>query len=147
MKLFGFILFSISLVIAPAKWGTDFTQAKKSASENNKFLLLNFSGSDWCGPCIQLKKEIFDSDVFNTYASQNFELVNADFPRQKKNKLSPELTQQNDSLASIYNPNGEFPLTILFNPKGKIIKEWEGFPGVSSQEFVNQIKIIVDANH
>jgi hypothetical protein len=95
---------------------------------------------------MQLKTEIFDTEAFHAYASENLELVKADFPRLKKNKLSKELAQQNDSLAAIYNPNGKFPYTILMQSNGKVMKVWEGFPGVSPQEFVNQIKSVVDAS-
>ena len=128
-------------------WKTDFRQAKAEALQNHKVILLNFSGSDWCAPCMQLKSEIFDTEVFNAYAAENLELVNADFPRLKKNKLSMDLAQQNDSLAAIYNPNGKFPYTVLMQSSGKVMKVWEGFPGISPQEFVNQIKSVVDANH
>ena len=147
MKLLGFILFTCGLFMPPAQWMTDFKQAKTEASQNNQVILLNFSGSDWCNPCMRLKNEIFDTGVFDAYASQNLKLVNADFPRNKKNKLSPELTQQNDSLASVYNSDGKFPYTILLNANGKVLKVWDGFPKVSPEEFVNQVKTVVDAGH
>ena len=95
---------------------------------------------------MQLKTEIFDAEVFRDFASRNLELVNADFPRLKKNKLSPELAMQNDSLAAQYNPGGKFPFTILILGNGKVVKAWTGNPGQSPQEFVNQIKSAVDAN-
>src|SRR5258705_691249 len=84
-------------------WQTDCEKAKVEAKAENKLILLNFSGSDWCGPCIRLKKDIFDSETFMKYADENLVLVNADFPRLKKNMLSKELQKQNESLADTYN--------------------------------------------
>lgn len=78
--LFAGILLSSSLV----GWGTDFENAKKRASEEHKLILLNFSGSDWCGPCIKLHDEIFESATFKSFADGNLILINADFPRLKK---------------------------------------------------------------
>jgi len=65
-------------------WQTDFNKAKEDASKQNKAILISFSGSDWCGPCIRMEKEIFESDVFTNYATNNLVLVKADFPREKK---------------------------------------------------------------
>ena len=146
MKLFGLILFAFGMMMPGSPWTTDFRQATYEAREKSKVILLNFSGSDWCIPCMRLKKEIFETDVFDTYAVGNLELVNADFPRNKKNKLSPRLSQQNDSLASVYNKEGKFPYTVLLDANGKVLKVWDGYSKVSPEEFVNQVKNIVDAS-
>ena len=69
-------------------WQTDIVKAEQSAKEEHKFIILNFSGSDWCGPCIRLHKEIFDSEIFSKYAADHLVLLNADFPRSNKNQLS-----------------------------------------------------------
>ena len=82
-----------------AEWLTDFEQAKKLATEKNECILLNFSGSDWCGPCIRMKKEIFESTDFKSFADEHLVLVNADFPRGKKRQLSKITEKQNESLA------------------------------------------------
>src|SRR6478609_4759445 len=103
-------------------WQTDFEKAKAQAKSENKVMLLNFSGSDWCGPCIRLKKDIFDSETFIKYADENLVLVNADFPRLKKNILSKQQQKQNESLADTYNSSGAFPLTLLLNADGRILK-------------------------
>ena len=68
-------------------WLTDFEEARAIANKENKFILINFSGSDWCAPCIRLEKEIFETDLFLSYAKEQLVLVKADFPRLKKNKL------------------------------------------------------------
>ena len=121
-------------------WQTDFEKAKAQAKSENKLILLNFSGSDWCGPCIRLKKDIFESATFVNYSDENLVLVNADFPRLKKNMLSKELQKQNEALADTYNSNGAFPLTLLLDAEGKVLKKWEGLPAMSPEEFTNDIK-------
>ena len=113
--------------------------------KTHRLIVLNFSGSDWCGPCIRMRKEIFEADAFQDYAEQKLVLVNADFPRLKKNQLSKEQTKLNESLADKYNPEGKFPLTILFDDTGKVLKQWEGCPNESPEKFVTEINVFVDA--
>ena len=84
MKFIFFVL--IGLITPPAIWSGNFNETAKIAKESNKLILINFSGSDWCGPCIRLKNEIFATEVFEKFASEKLLLVRADFPRQKKNK-------------------------------------------------------------
>lgn len=115
------------LTFSTAEWTTDFTKAKTEASAKNKYILLNFSGSDWCGPCMKLKKEVLDSEDFLKFADDKLVLVRADFPRKKKNQLSPEQTKQNEALAEKYNNEGKFPLTVLVNADGKVVKSWDGY--------------------
>ncbi len=145
MKFLMLILFT-PLLILPKKWFINFTDAKKTAVEKHQIILLNFSGSDWCGPCIRLRKEIFESTVFKEYTDSNIVLLNTDFPRLKKNKLSKEQTKQNEVLADKYNPKGKFPFTVLLNADGKVLKAYDGFPAISPEEFTNEIKIVCNAN-
>ena len=138
MKLI-FLFFTFLLVNTTNGWLTDFEQAKKIASEKNEYILLNFSGSDWCGPCIRMRKEIFESEEFKNYAENHLVLLNADFPRNNKNKLSKEQQSKNDQLADKFDPTGKFPLTILINANGNEIKEWDGLPDAKPADFVKQI--------
>lgn len=139
------MLILLSNLFAP-KWVGSFSTAKNIATEKHQIILLNFSGSDWCGPCIRLRQEIFESAVFKEYSDSNVVLLNADFPRLKKNKLSKEQTKQNEALADKYNPKGKFPFTLLLNADGKILKAYDGFPNISPQEFTNEIKAVCNAN-
>src|ERR1700730_17089614 len=82
-----FLLLPLYL-IALSDWHTNLDEAKNIAREEHKFILLNFSGSDWCGPCMRMRKEIFESKTFREMAASDLVLVNADFPRKKKNQLS-----------------------------------------------------------
>jgi thioredoxin-related protein len=134
-----------SFLISGISWQTDITKAKQLAISEHKNILLNFSGSDWCGPCIHLEKDIFENKAFSDYADGHLVLLNADFPRLKKHQLSDEQQKMNDQLADIYNKDGIFPLTLLLSPEGKVLKKWEGFPRVSADEFTNEVKSISNA--
>lgn|ERR1017187_359555 len=145
MKILISILF-ISFIMDGNVWLTDINKAKDEATSGNIFILLNFSGSDWCGPCMRTKQELFDSKEFIEFASKHLILVNADFPRLKKNKLEDGLTKSNEALADIYNKEGLFPLTLLLDAKGNVLKKWIGFPKESPTQFVDQIKAINDGS-
>jgi len=120
-------------------WLGDFNEATTEAAKSHKYILINFSGSDWCGPCIRERKEILENEVFEKYAAEHLILVRADFPRQKKNQLSKEQTKRNEALADKYNPGGKFTYTILVDEHGKVVKDWDGFPNESPENFVSQI--------
>jgi thioredoxin-related protein len=126
-------------LLSNATWLGDFNQATREATKSHKLILINFSGSDWCGPCIRERKEILEKEAFENYAAEHLVLVRADFPRQKKNQLSKEQTKLNEALADKYNPDGKFPYTLLVDEHGKILKQWDGFPDESPEKFVDQI--------
>lgn len=134
------IFTAMSLLLTPPHWLTHFDVAKKVATENKEYMLLNFSGSDWCGPCIRTTREIFETPSFENYSRNNLVLVKADFPRLKRNQPDKLQVKENEALAEKYNNKGIFPLTLLLNANGDVIKTWEGFPHVSPDEFINQVK-------
>jgi len=144
MKMSAIIM---ALFITGPTWLGNFNKARIEASSEHKLILINFSGSDWCGPCIRLTKEIFESQTFEDYASKNLVLVRADFPREKKNQLPEEQQKENEKLADKYNSNGTFPETLLVDENGKILKKWDGFPNESPEEFVTEINTIAHASH
>lgn len=131
------LIISLSLL----SWIGDFSQAQSQAKQENKFILLNFSGSDWCGPCIKLKHDVFETSEFNDFAQGKLVLVRADFPRLKKNQLPKDQQDRNDQMAERYNPNGKFPLTVLLNAQGKVLHEWEGYQP-SKEKFIAEIAAI-----
>jgi len=137
MKMYFVLLFC--LFMSTPGWLTDFDAARDTASQQHKFIVLNFSGSDWCAPCIKLEQEVFESDEFRSVAEKQLVLVRADFPRLKKNQLSKEQTKHNETLAEKYNPAGKFPLTLLLNANGKIIKEWDSYPFRSHARFMSEL--------
>jgi thioredoxin-related protein len=138
-------LFLIALLFfsnAKPVWLNDFEIAKQTALKEKKLILLNFSGSDWCIPCIKMHDEVFNTDAFSNYATDNLVLMNVDFPRKNKNKLSKEQRAGNDKLADKYNPGGSFPLTILLDANGNKIKIWDGFYKNGVQNFIEEIKAV-----
>jgi thioredoxin-related protein len=144
MRLFSTLLLSL-LMFSAVNWETDLSAAKQKAKTEHKLILLNFSGSDWCGPCIRMHKEIFESSTFSQYADSALVLVKADFPRLKKNKLTKEQQDRNDKLADRYNPKGIFPLTVILDESGTQLMSWEGYPNLSPEQFTNTVKDLVDA--
>ena len=145
MKFTGIVLLSL-LMMSFTTWETNFEKAKATATKEHKYILLNFSGSDWCGPCIRMHKEIFDNDAFQQFATQKLVMMNADFPRQKKNQLSKDLQKQNDQLADKYTSKGSFPMTALLDANGNVLRSWEGLPKESPDEFLNELKDLTQSN-
>jgi thioredoxin-related protein len=129
-------------VFAPTPWLNNLNKAEQLAKTENKLILLNFSGSDWCIPCIKLRNDIFNSDAFTQYAKDKLVLVNADFPRNKKNELSKEQQKENDALAAKYNPEGRFPFTILLDSNGNKLKVWDGYYSNGPDNFVDEITAV-----
>lgn len=146
MKIISLLLLATHLGALPL-WMTDFNKAKQKAGEEHKVIMLSFSGSDWCIPCIRLHKEIFDSKDFTSFAEENLVLVNADFPRLKKNQLSKEQTHLNETLADQYNPEGKFPYTVLIDQDGKVLKSWYGCPDESPRNFIEEVNKSIHAPH
>jgi thioredoxin-related protein len=131
------------VLISFIKWEPNFNRAKQIAAEKHELILLNFSGSDWSHPCKRLKKEIFGSNSFSRFADTGLVLVNADFPKDKKNQLDEQTVKQNNALAAKYNPGAKFPYTLLLDPKGNILKVWDGLPNENAAEFSDEIKVIL----
>lgn len=119
------------------------TAAQAQAKKENKFILLNFSGSDWCIPCIQMQKDYFENGPFIKMADSQLVIIRADFPRKKKNLPSPELVAQNEMLAEKFNSGGSFPLTLLMDADGRVIKKWDGRPDENPAVFTTLISNII----
>ena len=86
--------------------------------EDGKPKFIIFSGSDWCLPCIRLERQVFSTDVFQEFAQENLDLIQADFPQRKK--LEESQIVRNESLAEQYNPSGEFPKLCLVVTPGSM---------------------------
>jgi len=135
----------IAILMLSINWEPDFNAAKKTAAQQHKLILLNFSGSDWCGPCIMLRRDYLENAAFTQMADKNLVLVNADFPRKKKNMGSPEQIKRNEGLAEIYNKEGSFPLTLLLDAQGKVIKTWHGKPEMTPEQWTQEIQAISES--
>jgi thioredoxin-related protein len=141
MKLIFFV--ATLIFCTSADWLTNFDEALQEAKTSNKKILLNFSGSDWCAPCILMKRNVFEQEAFQEYASENLVLLRADFPRNKKNQLEAALKAHNEKLADKYNPQGKFPLTLLLDAEGNVLHTWDGYNNQPAAEFLKEVNQIV----
>ncbi len=121
-------------------WRTDFEAAKAKAKAEKKFLLVDFTGSDWCIWCKRLKTEVFDKDEFQNEAPKHFVLVELDFPATKK--LPDELKEQNDALQKKYKIQG-FPTVLVMDPQGEVVAHTGYQPG-GPQGYVKQLAEFLD---
>lgn len=122
-------------------WQTDFTAAKAKAKAENKLLLVDFTGSDWCGWCIRLKQEVFDQELFQSEAPKQFVLVELDFPRQKQ--LSAALKEQNDRLARQYKIQG-YPTILVLDADGAVIAR-TGYQAGGPEKYMRHLVAFVKA--
>jgi thioredoxin-related protein len=99
-------------------WLTNFETAQTRAQSEKKLLLIDFTGSDWCPPCIMLERQVFAQPEFKAYAAQHLVLLAVDFPRRKE--LSDEQKAANDKLAEQYEIDG-FPTVVVLDWNGKIL--------------------------
>src|SRR5882672_11063026 len=97
-------------------WQTDLAKAQAQAKKENKLVMLDFTGSDWCGWCIKLNKDVFSTQEFADYAKKNLVLVEVDFPRHKE--LAADQKKANQALQEKYKIEG-YPTIIVLNPEGK----------------------------
>jgi len=141
MKKISFlILFLLSTsAIFAQDWTTNFEEAKILASKKNQNIVLVFQGSDWCGPCIKLDREIWSTDIFKEFSKSHFVMLKADFPRRKANQLDSEQVRKNTLLAEKYNPAGYFPFVVVLNSDGKVLGE-TGYKKVTPTEYITQLK-------
>ena len=121
---------------AAAGWVTDFNAAKEQARKEGKSLLIDFTGSDWCGYCIKLHDTVFSKKEFLEAASKDFVLVEIDRPRAKR--LAPAIDKQNEELVAEYAIQG-FPTVLLANPDGYPYAR-TGYQPVGPDGYVEHLK-------
>jgi len=140
-------LLALSLVFAfavsaraelPAGWTDNYAKALETAKAENKNLLLDFTGSDWCGFCKLLDKEVFSTPHFKNWAKKNVVLVQVDFPRSTP--LSPELQAQNNELKNKY-PLGGYPTIVILDNSGNVLTKKVGYhPGSGPMAYVKELE-------
>ena len=116
----------MATMIAPAfaaEWISDFDAAKAKAAQENKAILADFTGSDWCGWCIRLRQSVLDTPAFEAYAKDKFVLAEIDVPQAPK--LSPEQMQKNRLLCERYNIQG-FPTILVMDAEGRVMGGFSG---------------------
>ncbi len=133
---------SASALAGGLEWTEDFAAAQEKAKSENKPMLLNFTGSDWCGWCFKLDEEIFAKDEFINYANENLILVKVDFPRDRE--ISEETKEQNDKLQEKYSIQG-YPTLIILNSEGEQIGQM-GYMDGGPEPFIAKLKEINKAS-
>ncbi len=129
------MLFSGATALFSQAWLTNFDKAKEAAAQQERNIVLVFSGSDWCGPCIKLDRNIWQSKDFIDFSSEHFVLLKADFPKSSKNKLAKEQLVHNEQLAATYNKQGFFPLVLVLNREGKVLGA-TGYKDVAPADYI-----------
>lgn len=137
-----FILMLASLSSFSQNWNTDFEKAKELATKENKPIILVFQGSDWCAPCIKLDHEVWSTETFKNYAKEHYIMLQADFPRKKKNALPKEQADANGKLFEKYNKNGIFPFVVVIDNKGKIFGE-TSYKKTTAENYIKEINSFI----
>ena len=140
LKTVGGVLLAAALTHTTnaANWLTDLNAAQAQARNENKLILVNFTGSDWCGWCIKLKNEVFVKPEFAAFAGENLVLLEIDFPRQKP--MSAAVKKANGALADRYKVAG-YPTLHLLAADGKSLGSLGYMPG-GPAAFVAKLKSI-----
>ena len=126
-----FTLFALSLTTMAANWSTNYTATLSKAAKSNKKVLVLFTGSDWCGFCIRLEKNVLSKKDFDKVVKDKYLLVKLDLTKTTKNPIEQEINH----LMRIYNVEG-FPTTIILDSKRKEIKRIVGAP----RNYLQQLK-------
>ena len=145
VKNFRFFLFSVAAFIfisgpfasAESDWLTDYKKAQQEAKAGNKFLLLDFTGSDWCGWCKRFDREVLLQPEFKDFARDNLVVVELDFPRAKQQ--TPELKKQNRELAQQYEIVG-FPTIVVLSADGQKLWRYDGYFPDGPTAFIAQLQ-------
>lgn len=127
-------------LVAGAKgdaWHTDFEEARALAEEEEKVVMIEFHGSDWCPPCIALNDNVLSTEAFKALAEEELVLVNADFPR--KTKLAKDQEEHNRELGERFGLQ-VFPTVVLVEPDGTVLEKMTGYPRDGVDGFLESIR-------
>lgn len=141
-KVVILICLLVTSIVFAQDWKTNIEDAKIEAAKEGKNIILVFSGSDWCAPCIKLDRDIFQTDEFKKTTEENWVVVKADFPKKKANTLSKEQQEINEELAEKYNPEGNFPKVLVLNSKGEILGIL-GYEKGTPTEYIEKLKAFI----
>lgn len=134
LALFGVsAITSTAFASTPKGWSTDLEKAFAQAKEQKKSVLVEFTGSDWCPPCIAMRKNVFSKPEFVEAASKNYILVELDFPNG-----DPAVKEKNTPFAEKYKIEG-FPTVILFDSSGKEFTRFFAADHPKTDDFVKHI--------
>lgn len=129
---------SLNLDAAEAKWLTNFDTVKQQAQKENKAILMDFTGSDWCPPCKALKKNVFDKPEFEKFAAEKLVLMELDFPNDKS-KVTKEVAASNKKLSEQFKIEG-YPTIIVLDKSGKELGRMVGYGGDSPSAYIKKLE-------
>ncbi|MEI8294054.1 MAG: thioredoxin family protein [bacterium] len=132
--LFLCLLLAASPLHASGIWSTDYNASLAQAAASKKAILLEFTGSDWCPPCMKQNQDVFETEAFENYAKDKIVPVKLDFPRRKEQPA--EIKERNQELAAKYGVEG-FPTIILLSPEGKELARQVGYGGGGVTGFID----------
>jgi thioredoxin-related protein len=122
---------------ADLTWLTNLEKAQERAKADKKVVLINFTGSDWCGFCIRLDKDVFSTKEFADYAKDNLVLVKADFPR--KTEIPDDVKKANAKLKDRYEVRG-FPTLVMVDGDGRLLGKKVGYGGDGPKKVIDELK-------
>lgn len=122
---------------ADLTWLTNLTKAQERAKTDKKVVLINFTGSDWCGFCIKLDKQVFSTQEFADYAKEHLVLMKADFPRTTQ--LPEDIKQANAKLKTRYEVRG-FPTLVMIDGDGRLLGKKVGYGGQTPAAVIEELK-------
>jgi protein disulfide-isomerase len=131
------VLLAAPFARAESGWLSDYKRAQQEAKANHKFVLLDFTGSDWCGWCKKFDREVLSQPQFKDYARNNLVLVELDFPRAKQQ--SSELKRQNLELARQYEVVG-FPTIVVLDSDGQKLWRYDGYFPKGAAAFIAELE-------
>ena len=134
----AFVALMVTTLQAGSGWLTNPVEARNQARKENKVILVDFTGSDWCPPCKRLKAEVFDSPQFDEYAKKKLVLLEVDFPRDKS-KLSAATHAENARLKQRFRVNS-YPTVILLDQNSQELARMTGFGSTSPEAYIEKIE-------
>ncbi|TXD48319.1 thioredoxin family protein [Polaribacter sp. IC073] len=137
------ILFVNVTATIAQEWETDIIIAKEIAIKEGKRIVLVFQGSDWCAPCIKLDREVWSTDTFKKYAKKNYVMLQADFPKRKKNALPESQAIANAKLAETYNKNGVFPFVVVLDSYGRVLGE-TSYKRTTPESYIKELNTFLE---
>jgi thioredoxin-related protein len=140
--VFYFLFLLLPFLGKAQNWELDLEKAKSKAQKENKAVLIVFQGSDWCGPCMKLEEKVWKDETFNKQADKAYIMVQVDFPKSRKNKLSKEQSNRNEKVADKYKIEG-FPTVIVLDSKGKEKGRFGYYPELSVKDYINNINLLI----
>jgi thioredoxin-related protein len=125
-------------------WFSNYDEAIVYAKQSKLPVLMVFAGTDWCEPCIALRKYVLNTDRFQQYYPSRFSVLYLEYPVQEKNKLPDTIFKHNEELAKKYNPNGYFPNLVFIDASGNLLATFS-YNYLTTNRFIKECdKILKD---